>query len=63
MFVNEFFFSFTLLAFAALLCLSGLGMLIDGMIRLVVGWYKAGRPTVANRKAEEESACPRQQAA
>jgi hypothetical protein len=53
MFVKEFFL-LCLLLFAALLCLSGLVMLIDGIIRLVRESYRQGPPSPANGKAQEE---------
>jgi hypothetical protein len=61
MFGHELLSSFFLLFFAALLCLFGLGMLIDGIIRLFGGLYKSS-PTVANGN-EEERANTHQQAA
>ncbi len=40
MFVNEFFFSFSLLVFAALLCLFGAALLIDAIARLAREEFK-----------------------
>ena len=39
MFVNEFFFSFSLLAFTGLLFLLGTAILIDAFRRLANGWW------------------------
>ena len=44
MFVNEFYFSFFLLAFTAVLCLFGCGLLIDGIMRFARDCYKDLRP-------------------
>ena len=48
------FFLFCLLLFAALLCLFGVVMVIDGIIRLARESYKRGRPSPANGKEQEE---------
>jgi hypothetical protein len=48
------FFLFCLLLFAALLCLLGLVMVIDGIIRLVRETYRQGRHSAANGKEQEE---------
>ena len=53
MFVNGFFL-LCLLLFAALLCLFGLVMLIDGIIRLARELYGQGRPSPANGKGQGE---------
>jgi len=53
MFVNGFFL-LCLLLFAALLCLFGLVVLIDGIIRLARESYWQGNPSPENGKAQEE---------
>ena len=40
MFVNEFYFSFFLIAFSAVLCVFGCGLLIDGSMRFARDSYK-----------------------
>jgi hypothetical protein len=57
MFVNGFFISLSLLSllsFAALLCLFGVLILIDGIVRLTSEQYKYGRTTPANSPEREE---------
>ena len=55
MFVNQFYFSFFLLAFTAVLCLFGCGLLIDGIMRFARDCYKEVRRTEpAVRKVAEE---------
>jgi hypothetical protein len=44
MFVKEFFFSFSLLAFTGILMLLGSVLLIDAMRRFILDIYKAIRP-------------------
>lgn len=44
MFVNEFVFSFSLLSFAGLLCLLGVVILADGLVRLVAEWRRRLQP-------------------
>jgi hypothetical protein len=55
----EGFFSFALLSFAGLLCLFGVGMLVDGTIRLVVTDLPhertPQRDTRQSQKNEEEN--------
>jgi hypothetical protein len=54
--VLESFFSFSLLAFAALLCILGVVILTDGIIRLTAESYKRYRLTpAASREREEKS--------
>jgi len=55
MFVNEFFFSFSLLLFAALLCLLGSALLIDAITRLAREEFKHLR---AKPAPERKSAAP-----
>ena len=62
MFANELFSSFFLVFFAALLCLFGLGMLIDGIVRLFREAYKS-RPVVESTREPEAKASTPQQAA
>jgi uncharacterized membrane protein HdeD (DUF308 family) len=62
MFGNEFFFYLPLLSFAALLCLFGVAMLIDGIIRLTAGWHRPSSPTSANSREREESTASNQAA-
>ena len=50
MFVKEFFFSFSLLAFTAILMIVGGLLLLDALRRLVVEAYKTMRPK-ANKPA------------
>jgi hypothetical protein len=54
MFVNEFFFSVFLLSFAALLCLFGVVILVDGVIRLSAEWYRKSRRETAGEEKNEE---------
>jgi hypothetical protein len=63
MFVNEFIFSFLLLSFAGLLCLSGLVILIDGIKRLIAEWYEGREPAVASEREQKEPASTPQRAA
>ena len=57
MFVNEFFFSFSLLLFAALLCLLGSALLIDAITRMVREEFKHLR---AKPAPERQSAATEQ---
>ena len=57
MFVNEFFFSFSLLLFAALLCLLGSALLIDGITRFARDEFKHLR---AKPAPERQSAATEQ---
>ena len=63
MFVNEFIFSFTLLSFAALLCLFGVVILIDGIKRLIAEWHTVNQPAPVNDLKREEKPSPGKQAA
>jgi hypothetical protein len=63
MFLNEFFFSLSILSFAALLCLFGAVIVIDGIIRLTTEWYNPPRPTAANSLDRVEKSTPSRQAA
>jgi hypothetical protein len=63
MFVNEFFLSLSLLSFAALLCLLGAVMVIDGVIRLTGEWRNPSGSTPANNDDREESPIAGKQAA
>jgi hypothetical protein len=54
MFVNEFFFSFSLLAFTAALLILGTLILFDGVIRLVRESYKAGKPKPEQEKTPDK---------
>ena len=56
MFVHEFYFSFFLLAFTAVLCLFGCGLLIDGIMRFARDCYKEVRRTepVVRKVVEEK---------
>ena len=58
MFVNEFFFSFSLLLFAALLCLLGSALLIDAITRMVREEFKHLR---AKPAPERKSAAPEEE--
>jgi hypothetical protein len=62
MFVTEL-FSFFLLSFAGLLCLSGLWMMIDGITRLIVEWHQTKGPRVANGREQEEKTSTPEKAA
>jgi hypothetical protein len=53
MFVNEFIFSFSLLLFAALLCLLGAALLIDGITRFAREEFKQVRAKPAREKKPE----------
>ena len=63
MFVNGFIFSFMLLAFAGLLCLFGLVILIDGIKRLIAEWYVGRQPAVARERELKETSITPQRAA
>ena len=63
MFVNEFIFSFMLLGFAGLLCLSGLVILIDGIKRLIAEWYESREPAEASERVQKEPSSTPQRAA
>jgi hypothetical protein len=54
MFVHELFFSLSILSFAALLCLFGAVMLIDGLIRLTAEWYNPPVPTPGSNRERVE---------
>jgi hypothetical protein len=56
MFVNEFYFSFFLVAFTAVLCLFGCGLLIDGIMRFARDCYKEPQRTerAVEKGAEEK---------
>jgi hypothetical protein len=51
MFVKEFFFSFSLLAFTGLLMIVGVVLLVDALRRFVVDGFKSVRPKVARAPA------------
>ena len=63
MFVNEFIFSFMLLAFAGLLLLFGLVILSDGIKRLIAEWYAGRQPAVARERELKETSITPQRAA
>jgi hypothetical protein len=63
MFVNEFLFSFLLLAFTALLCLLGFGLLLDGIARFLREGYKERRRTKSAAKSAEERVTTAERAA
>ena len=63
MFVNDWFSSVLLLSFAGLLCLFGVGILIDGIIRLSGEWHRRNRAVVDNGKEHEEKPSPHEHAA
>jgi hypothetical protein len=56
-------FSFLLLSFAALLCLSGFAMAVDGIIRIAAEWYKHANRTPADNQEQEEKSTRRERAA
>jgi hypothetical protein len=51
MFVKEFFFSFSLLAFTGLLMIAGVALLLDALRRFAVDAFKNLRPKVARGPA------------
>jgi hypothetical protein len=52
MFVKEFFFSFSLLAFTGILMIIGIVLLLDALRRFVADAYKILRPQVNKAPAE-----------